>query len=148
MRADRASGPLGRLEIEAMSAAVSASTGASFGVKRACGAWGVRPSTPHPLRAAPARRGPATAVLGEELYAMIADDLEGSPFCGEGHRKVRARVRVAGVRVSRRRVLRSKGRRVRKIRVQRSGCGTVRCVTECRGWRAHRNRETGPYAGL
>jgi len=37
---------------------------------------------------------------------MIADDLAGSPFCGEGHRKARARLRVAGMRVSRRRVAR------------------------------------------
>jgi len=28
---------------------------------------------------------------------MIADDLEGSRFSGEGHRKVWARLRVAGV---------------------------------------------------
>ena len=37
---------------------------------------------------------------------MIADDLEHSPFTGEGHRPVWARLRIAGVRVSRRRVLR------------------------------------------
>jgi transposase InsO family protein len=37
---------------------------------------------------------------------MIADDLERSPFSGEGHRPVWARLRVSGVRVSRRRVLR------------------------------------------
>ena len=41
---------------------------------------------------------------------MIADDLDRSPFIGEGHRPVRARLRIAGVRVSRRRVLRPHAR--------------------------------------
>ena len=42
----------------------------------------------------------------EELHALIVDDLDRSPFTGEGHRMVWARLRVSGVRVSRRRVLR------------------------------------------
>lgn len=46
------------------------------------------------------------AVCDEELYALIADDLECSPFTSEGHRPVWARLRVGGVRTSRRRVLR------------------------------------------
>ena len=37
---------------------------------------------------------------------MIADDLDHSPFTGEGHRPVWARLCIAGVQVSRRRVLR------------------------------------------
>lgn len=37
---------------------------------------------------------------------MIEDDLERSPFVGEGHRPVWARLKIAGVRVSRRRVMR------------------------------------------
>src|SRR5450759_586138 len=44
--------------------------------------------------------------LQSQLHALIADDLECSPFCGEGHRKVWARLRISGVRTSRRRVLR------------------------------------------
>jgi len=70
--------------------------------------WGVARSTFYaaPPGAAPARRGPAPAVCDEELHALIVDDLERSPFSGEGHRPVWARLRVAGVRTSRRRVLR------------------------------------------
>jgi len=59
-----------------------------------------------PIDVKPARRGPAPAVCDEELFAMIEDDLDRSPFTGEGHRPVWARLRLGGVRVSRRRVLR------------------------------------------
>lgn len=59
-----------------------------------------------PSEAEAARRGPVPQVCDEELYALIADDLECSPFAGEGHRMVWARLRIGGVRVSRRRVLR------------------------------------------
>jgi len=83
-------------------------TGRPYGVRRVCAAWGVARSTFYaaPFEAEPARRGPAPAVCDEALYALIADDLECSPFSGEGHRMVWARLRIGGVRVSRRRVLR------------------------------------------
>ncbi len=91
-----------------MSAAISVSTNRAYGVKRVCAVWGVARSTFYaaPAEAEPARRGPVPAVCDEELHAMIVDDLERSPFIGEGHRPVWARLRIAGVRVSRRRVLR------------------------------------------
>ncbi len=91
-----------------MSAAVSITTGRPYGVKRVCASWGFARSSFYaaPPGAPAARRGPAPAVTDEELYALIADDLACSPFSGEGHRKVWARLRVAGVRSSRRRVLR------------------------------------------
>lgn len=91
-----------------MSAAISIATGRPYGVKRVCCVWGMARSTFYaaPPDAGPARRGPAPVVCDEELHAMIEDDLERSPFTGEGHRPVWARLRVAGVRVSRRRVLR------------------------------------------
>jgi len=91
-----------------MSASVSLSTDKPYGVKRVCSVWGVARSTFYsaPLGIEPARRGPAPAVRDEELHALIVDDLERSPFTGEGHRMVWARLRVSGVRVSRRRVLR------------------------------------------
>jgi len=91
-----------------MSAAISIATGRPYGVKRVCSAWRVARSTFYaaPPESVPARRGPVPAVADEELHAMIADDLECSPFSGEGHRPVWARLRIAGVRVSRRRVLR------------------------------------------
>ena len=40
------------------------------------------------------------------LLAAIRAVLAGSPFHGEGHRKIWARMRIAGVRTSKRRVLR------------------------------------------
>lgn len=91
-----------------MSAATSISTGRPYGVRRVCSILGVARSTFYatPPETEPARRGPAPQVCDEELHAMIEDDLDRSPFTGEGHRPVWARLRVSGVRVSRRRVLR------------------------------------------
>ena len=53
------------------------------------------------------RRGPKPVVSDADLLAHIRLDLEATPFIGEGHRKVWARLRVQrGVLVSRTRVLR------------------------------------------
>lgn len=55
----------------------------------------------------PARRGPEPLLTDEELLERIRADLAASPFRGEGHRKVWARLRVReGIRVARKRVLR------------------------------------------
>ena len=55
----------------------------------------------------PARRGPTPALSDAQLLAAIRTDLARSPFQGEGHRKVHARLRILdGIRVSRTRVLR------------------------------------------
>jgi HTH-like domain len=57
----------------------------------------------------PARRrlGPVGALPDAELLAEIRRDLEQSPFLGEGHRKIWARLRrQRGIRTSRKRVLR------------------------------------------
>jgi transposase InsO family protein len=56
----------------------------------------------------PARRrpGPVGALPDVELLAEIRRDLDESPFVGEGHRKVWARLRRRGIRTSRKRVLR------------------------------------------
>ena len=57
--------------------------------------------------AQPGKRGPKTALSDAELLELIRADLTASPFQGEGHRKVWARLRVRdGVKVGRRRVLR------------------------------------------
>ena len=57
-------------------------------------------------RPVPGKRGPRSMISDEELLAAIRSDLEASPFSGEGHRKVWARLRLQGIRVSRKRVLR------------------------------------------
>ena len=55
----------------------------------------------------PARRGPTPALSDAQLLAAIRTDLARSPFQGEGHRKVHARLRILDrIRVSRTRVLR------------------------------------------
>jgi putative transposase len=57
---------------------------------------------------APARRkpGPVGAMSDDKLVAEIREVLASSPFVGEGHRKVWARLRRRSVRTSRKRVLR------------------------------------------
>jgi len=52
------------------------------------------------------KRGPLGAMSDAELRAEIHDVIETSPFVGEGHRKVWARLRRRGVRTARKRVLR------------------------------------------
>lgn len=55
----------------------------------------------------PMRRGPKPKILDTDLLLAIRADLDASPFIGEGHRKVWARLRILrGIRVSRARVLR------------------------------------------
>jgi len=62
-----------------------------------------RRGTSEPLRRRP---GPVGAMSNSELLAEIRDVLASSPFVGEGHRKVWARLRRRGVCTSRKRVLR------------------------------------------
>ncbi len=52
------------------------------------------------------KRGPKTELSDEELLERIKEVLAASPFCGEGHRKVRARLAARGIRVGKHRVLR------------------------------------------
>ena len=100
-----------------MAAATSPSTGQAYGVKRVCAIWGVARSSFYDARRhevqteRPAgRRGPKPALSDEDLLAAIRRDLARSPWAGEGHRKVWARLRVIdGIRVSRTRVLRIMG---------------------------------------
>ncbi len=99
-----------------MSASTSAATGRAYGVERACDAFGVARSSfyarrarsaAQPAAAASGRRGPRPQVTDADLLARIRNDLATSPFRGEGHRKVWARLRVCeGVKVAPKRVLR------------------------------------------
>jgi len=58
-------------------------------------------------RGMPTKRGPRTEVADDELLELIRKVIERSPFAGEGHRKVTARLRREhGVFVGRKRVLR------------------------------------------
>jgi putative transposase len=100
-----------------MAAATSPGTGRPYGVERVCRAWDVARSSFYAWRRhagsgprlAPSssRRGPKPAIPDEALLAAIRADLRRSPWTGEGHRKVWARLRVLdGLHVARKRVLR------------------------------------------
>lgn len=97
-----------------MSREVSPATGKRYGVARVCQVLGIARSTVYArkhARSAPrppaVRRGPKPKVSDETLLQAIREDLESSPFTGEGHRKVWARLKFGqGMRVSRKRVLR------------------------------------------
>src|SRR4051812_9485179 len=110
---DRCSGgqaPFGPPEVAAMSRTVSPSSGRPYGLARVCRVWRASrasvyrhlSSRPKPLR----RPGPVGPMPDAALVEAIRAVLTASPFHGEGHRKVWARLRVAGVRTSKRRVLR------------------------------------------
>jgi putative transposase len=97
-----------------MSRAVSPSGGKPYGVARVCRVWRTARATVYrhrsPPRAEPPRRpGPVGAMPDATLAEAIRAVLAASPFHGEGHRKVWARLRHGGIRASRRRVLRLMG---------------------------------------
>ena len=99
-----------------MAGSVSPATGRRYGVARVCAVWDVprssfylaRRAAQNPAPACPeGRRGPKPAVSDADLLGAIRADLARSPWSGEGHRKVWARLRVHdGLRVARKRVLR------------------------------------------
>jgi transposase InsO family protein len=98
-----------------MSEEISPATGRRHGLQRICRILGWPRSTLYLRRARLAadppdhprkRRGPQPRIDDEALLQAIRNDLATSPFTGEGHRKVWSRLRLAGIRVSRDRVLR------------------------------------------
>ncbi len=99
-----------------MSETISESTGKRYGVQRVCRVWEVARSSVYERRQraekrqegeVPVRPGPQPKVTDAELLTAIEADLKRSPFIGEGHRKVHARLRILDdIRVSRKRVLR------------------------------------------
>src|SRR3954467_14032981 len=113
-RQDRCSGgqpPFGPPEVAAMSRTVSPSSGRPYGLARVWRVWrAARASVYRHLSSSrpepPRRPGPVGPMPDAALLEAIRAVLGASPFHGEGHRKVWARLRVAGVRTSKRRVLR------------------------------------------
>jgi putative transposase len=97
-----------------MSRSVSPSGGKPYGLARVCRVRRAARATVYrhrvpPRQAPPRRPGPIGAMPDAALVEAIRAVLAASPFHGEGHRKVWARLRHAGVRTSRRRVLRLMG---------------------------------------
>ena len=96
-----------------MSRAASPSVRVTYGVARVTREWKIGRSSFYYRRAneqQPAwpllRRGPKTAWTDAALTEKIRAVLAGSPFYGEGHRKVWARLRFQQIRTSKARVLR------------------------------------------
>ena len=97
-----------------MSQTTSVGTGKPYGLQRVCRVLDFPRSTIYAQQAAakvvplrPQRRGPKPKVADADLLTAIRADLAASPFTGEGHRKVWARLRIMrDIRVSRARVLR------------------------------------------
>ena len=94
-----------------MSRRASPSTSRAYGLLRVARLWGISRATLYRHRrcdqpGSRRRPGPIGPMPDEALVEAIRALLAASPFHGEGHRKVWARLRFAGVRSSKRRVLR------------------------------------------
>ena len=94
-----------------MSRTVSPISGKPYGLAGVCRVWRLARSGIHRHRApspaiSPQRRGPVGPMSDEALTSAIRAVIVASPFHGEGHRKVWARLRHGGIRTSLRRVLR------------------------------------------
>ena len=100
-------------EVEAVARAALPGTGEPYGLARVCRVWRVSRATVYRHRAPtgpePSRRGSTGAMADGALVEAIRAVLSASPFHGEGHRKIWARLRMAGTRTSKRRVLRLMG---------------------------------------
>ena len=98
-----------------MSQTVSPSTSRSYGLARVSRAWSVSRAGVYrflkrtTLPAITRRRGPTGPCRDADLADHIRREIEASDFHGEGYRKLWARLRVAGVRSSPRRVRRVMG---------------------------------------
>ena len=94
-----------------MSRTISPSSSKPYGLALVCRVWGAPRATIYrhrvpPRAGSPRRPGPVGSMPDAALLQAIRTILAASPFHGEGHRKVWARLRVAGVRTAKRRVLR------------------------------------------
>ena len=102
-----------------MSEALSPATGRTYGLARVTRVWRLSRATVYrhrraaggaaAVRSVAARRGPIGACPDAELVGHIRRQILASRLHGEGHRKIWARQRHAGVRTSARRVRRLMG---------------------------------------
>ncbi|MEI6243050.1 MAG: integrase core domain-containing protein [Chlamydiota bacterium] len=98
-----------------MSQKASPGTGRIYGLKQVCEIWEVPRSSIYLKRkknsevSLKKRRGPKPKVSDIDILEKIKEDIKGSPFKGEGHKKIHARVRRQGDPISKNRVLRIMG---------------------------------------
>jgi putative transposase len=114
-----------------MSTRRSPSTGQPYGLARVVRLWGICRATVYRHRrpeAAGGRPGPVGAMSDSDLVGAIREVIGAGGFHGEGYRKIWARLRFAGVRTSRRRVLRL---------MREHGLLAVQRLGAARGPRAH-----------
>lgn len=111
-----------------MSRTTSPSTQKPYSLVRVCRVWRLSRSTVYWQRlpkaepsGATARPGPRGPCADQDLVQHIKTILADTPFHGEGYRKVRARLRYAGLRTSKRRVLRLM-REYQLLAPHRRGC--------------------------
>lgn len=91
-----------------MSRAISPVTNKPYGLKKVCAVWDVARSSlyRHRQENRPARkRGPKPIVSEESLLEEIRGEIARSPFKGEGHRKIHARLKRREIQSGRNRVL-------------------------------------------
>src|SRR5208282_4360865 len=107
--------PFGPQEAETMSQTLSPSFARHYGLARVARVWNVSRAGVYRFRSETrsdtiARRpGPVGACSDAELTEHIRREITGFGFHGEGYRKIWARLRVAGIRTSPRRVRRVMG---------------------------------------
>lgn len=93
-----------------MSKTISPAAGMIYGLQRVCTAWDLCRSTYYARREAgrqeKEKRGPKTVESDEELVCLIREEIESSPFIGEGYKKISARLNRRKVRAGKNRVLR------------------------------------------
>jgi putative transposase len=96
-----------------MSQTISPSTSHRYGLERVCHAWDVSRSTFYSRQKRPTssedpkrkKPGPKPKINDNELLSMIREDIATTPFKGEGHRKIHARLKRQKAKVGRNRVL-------------------------------------------
>ncbi len=78
-----------------MSHTISPSTARIYGLKSVSLAWDVSRSTYYSRQKgkSTAKRGPKPKIDDSEVLSLVKKDIQESPFTGEGHRKVHARLK-------------------------------------------------------
>jgi putative transposase len=120
---------------------VSPTTGGRYPLTMICDVWSVARSTVYQAQdqakdepRESMKRGPKTELSDEALVEAIREVIELSDFLGEGHRKVRVRLRPKGIWAGKNRVLRLSGRITTDVANELWGTDATRYHTKADGW--------------